>query len=252
VTAAIGLLSIAIVASPPVAGQWLNSRAAGIPRLPNGKPNLSAQVPKAADGRPDLSGIWVPTGFTIKNLTPEVTAPFQPWAEAVYKQRLANPGKGDPRNGCIPPGLPAMDLVPGFPIKIVQSSSLLLLLYENYTMYRQIFIDARELPKDLNPTWMGYSVGRWDGDSLVVEVVGFNDKTWLDVDGHPHSDALHLIERFRRKDFGHMDLEITIDDPKAYTRAWTSKAQLMLDPDTELIEFICNENERDFTHIEGR
>jgi hypothetical protein len=235
-----------------VPAQWINHPNAGTPRTQDGKPNLAAPTPRASDGKPDLSGIWLPKAPTIMNLTPGAPAPFQPWAEALYNQRLANPGIGDPRSNCLPPGLPAMDLVPDFPIKIVQSPGLLVLLYENYTMFRQIFTDGREPSKEANPGWMGYSTGKWEGDSLVVEVTGFNDRTWLDVAGHPHSDALHLTERFLRKDFGHMEVDITIDDPKTYTRPWRSKAQLLLDPDTELIEFICNENEKDSVHIQAR
>jgi hypothetical protein len=245
-------IGISFCLLPILYAQWFNFKQPGIPRRPDGKPDLTAPTPRAPDGKPDLSGLWLPEGRTILNLTPEAPAPFQPSAEVLYSQRLANPGKGDPRNACLPPGLPAMDLVPEFPIKVLQQPGLLVFLYENYSMFRQIFTDGREPPKGANPTWLGYSTGRWDGDSLIVDITGFNDRTWLDVVGHPHSDALHLTERFLRKDLGHMEVEITVDDSKTYTRPWRSKAQLLLNPDTELIEFICNENEKDSIHIQAR
>jgi hypothetical protein len=124
-----------------------------------------------------------------------------------------------------------------------------IILYEALTTYRQIFTEGRSLPQDPNPTWMGYSVGRWDGDTLVVRTSGFNDKTWIDIAGHPSTEALLVIERFRRRDFGHMDMEITIDDPKAYTKPWTVTIAAVLKPDTELLEFVCNENEKDLQHM---
>ena len=127
-----------------------------------------------------------------------------------------------------------------------------LILYESRTFFRQIFTDGRPLPKDPNPTWQGYSVGRWDGDTFVVESTGFNGKGWLDTNGHPVTDALHVTEKYRRQDFGHMDVEITIDDPKAYTKSWTIHENPELQPDTELIEYICEENNRDIGHFVGK
>jgi hypothetical protein len=127
------------------------------------------------------------------------------------------------------------------------------ILYEAQEQFRQIFLDGRTLPKDPNPTWLGYSVGRWDGDNLVVDTIGFNGKTWLDNRaGHPSTDALHITEQFRRRDFGHLDLTLTIDDPKAYTQPWTVKETMQISPDTELLEFVCNENEKDLKHIVGK
>jgi hypothetical protein len=140
-------------------------------------------------------------------------------------------------------GTPRSDLVP-YPFKVLQVPGMVVILYEAVHSYRQIFADGRELPKDPNPTWFGYSVGRWQGDAFVVETSGFNDEGWLDNFGKPSTDQLRVTERFRRKDFGHMDIEITIDDPKAYTKPWTVTLPLILQPDTELLEYICNENNK--------
>jgi hypothetical protein len=144
-----------------------------------------------------------------------------------------------------------MQAVPA-PFKIVQTPGLVVILYEGWTIYRQIFTDGRRLPKDPNPAWMGYSAGSWDGDTLVVDTAGFNDKSWLDLMGHPHTEALHVVERFRRSDLGRMETQITIDDPVAYTKPWTVTESSRLLPDTELLEFFCNENERDVPHLVGR
>jgi len=153
---------------------------------------------------------------------------------------------------CLPPGIPTLETNPDYPFKIVQESDVVVILYELMSGFRQVFLDGRILPKDPNPPWLGYSVGRWDGDVLVIDTTGFNGKTWLDVTGHPSTDALHLTERFRRRDFGHLDLELTIDDPKAYTRPWSVSLPKFLFPDTELLEFVCNENEKDVKHMVGK
>ena len=153
--------------------------------------------------------------------------------------------KDDPTANCIVGGVPRSDLVP-YPFKILQVPGMVVILYEAVHSYRQIFTDGRELPKDPNPTWFGYSIGRWDGDMFVVETSGFNDKGWLDNAGRPATELLHVTERFRRKDFGHMDIEITIDDPKAYTKPWTVTLPLTFRADDELIEYICNENNKYF------
>lgn len=177
--------------------------------------------------------------------------PFQPWAEALYKQRRATESKDDPTGNCIPGGVPRADSVP-YPWKIVRGDKMMVILYEAVHSYRQIFTDGREPPKDPNPTWMGYSVGRWEGDEFVVETTGFNNQAWLDNDGHPGSDALHVTERFARKDFGHMNIEITIDDSKAYTKPWTVNLPLKLMADTELLEYVCGENNKDLQHLVGK
>jgi hypothetical protein len=146
----------------------------------------------------------------------------------------------------------AISSQPFYPIKVIQEPGLVVILYELLGDFRQIFLDGRTLPRDPNPTWMGYSVGHWDDDSLVVDSAGFNGKTWLDAQGHPSTDALHLAERFRRRDFGHLDLTLTIDDPKAYTRPWAVNLPLQLLPDADLLEYVCNENEKDLKHMVGK
>jgi len=252
VRSAVARGALALILLTPLSAQWISYPTPGIPRTADGKPNLSAPAPKTADGRPDLSGIWsTPDGKYLTNLAAdEKQVPFQPWAEALFKQRQENQGKGRPTERCLPHGITDFDALP-YPRKIMQSPGSIAMLFEAYNHYRQIFTDGRPLPKDPQPTWFGYSVGKWDGDTLVVDTVGFNDETWLDDGGHPHTGALHVTERFRRRDFGHMDLLLTIDDPKAYTRPWSANMKLDLLADTELIEFIC-ENERDAVHLVGK
>jgi len=233
-----------MTASP--AAQWLNYPTAGIPRTPDGKPNLSAPAPRTADGKPDLSGLWRPVKILIGDIATDLKpgeVPFQPWAAALYKHRRETHSKDDPTARCIVGGVPRSDLVP-YPFKVLQVPGMVVILYEAVHSYRQIFMDGRELPKDPNPNWFGYSVGRWEGDAFVVETAGFNDNVWLDNFGHPGTERLRVIERFRRTDFGHMDIQITIDDPKAYTKPWTVTLPLALQPDTELLEYICNENNK--------
>lgn len=234
--------------------QWLNIPTPGIPRLPDGSANLSAPPPKMPDGKTDITGIWRPTSQMFVNMAPNLKAGdplFQPWASALYQHRRDTESKEDPTGNCIPGGVPRSDAVP-YPWKIVKSDRMMLILYEAVHGYRQIFTDGRELPKDPNPTWMGYSVGHWDGDDFVAETTGFKDQAWLDNDGHPASDALDVIERFHRKDFGHMDIIVTINDPKAYTKPWTVTEPFRLLADTELLEYVCNENNKDIQHLVGK
>ena len=178
--------------------------------------------------------------------------PIQPWAEELSKERTAG-GRDWPPAHCLPHGIPALAASAVLaPLKIIQEPDLVVILYEAHGQFRQIFLDGRTLPKDPNPTWLGYSVGRWDRDMLVVDTAGFNGKTWLDAEGHPTTDALHITERFRRRDFGHLDLQLTIDDPKAYTRLWSVEMPMQLFADTELLEYVCNENNRDLEHLPGK
>jgi hypothetical protein len=235
----------ALVMSASPAGQW-RARTPGIPRTPDGKADLSAPVPRAADGKPDITGLWRPNAGYIGNIARDLKeVPFQPWAEALFKKRRATDSRDDPTANCIVGGVPRSDAVP-YPFKILQVSGMVVILYEAVHSYRQVFTDGRELPKDPNPNWFGYSVGRWDGDAFVVETAGFNDNVWLDNEGRPATGSLRVTERFLRKDFGHMDIRITIDDPKAYTKPWTVTLPLTLQADDELIEYICNENNRYF------
>lgn len=242
--------------SAPGSAQWLKMPTAGIPRTPDGKPNLIAPTPRTPEGNPDLSGIWQqPNGvkYTINldaDLKPGEVS-MTPWAAALYKQRQDTLSKDDPVGYCNLPGVPQVNAVP-YPYKIIQNPKQIVILYEAIRNFREIFTDGRPLPVDAQPTWMGYSVGHWDGDTLVVETIGFNDKTWIDTGGHPHSEALHVTERFTRRDFGHIALQITIDDPKAYTKPWTVSYELRLLPDTELLEYVCTENNKDLQHLVGK
>jgi hypothetical protein len=233
--------------------QWLTYPTPGTPRTPDGKPNLAAPTPRTADGKPDLSGIWggPGAGSYDRNIARDLkSGDIQPWAEAIYQQRVLNEGKDAPRASCLPDPFVyyhAVDLA-----RIVQTPGLIVMLYQGTTnsVHRTIFTDGRPLPVDPNPTWMGYSVGHWDGDTLVVDTAGFNDRGWLDIEGHPHTEALHITERFLRRDFGHMDLDITIDDPKTFTKPFSLKMPQRLAPDTDLIESVC-ENDRSVPHMLG-
>lgn len=235
----------------PLAAQWAARATPGLPRTPDGKPNLSAPVPRTADGKPDLSGVWrIHTSYLL-NAAPELKpGDIQPWAAAIYKQSADNYRNNTDGINCLPPGPKASTSV-GSPVKIVQTPNLVVLLYEYQTLFRQVFTDGRELPKDANPTWMGYSIGQWEGDTLVVTTSGYNDRTSLDLGGRPHSEALRVTERYRRRDAGHIDLQVTLEDPKAYNRTWTLPVDLDLMPDGELIEFIC-ENQSDKPHLVGK
>jgi hypothetical protein len=231
--------------------QWLNYRAPGTPRLPDGRPNLSAPAPRTADGKPDLTGVWRGAGplyrFNIaQDLNPE---DIQPWAEQLFLQRVRDSRKDSPLARCLPVSVPFHNF---FNLtRIVQTPAMTLILYESpNSPHRTVFTDGRELPKDPDPTWLGYSVGRWEGDKFVVTTAGFNDSGWLDSAGHPQTESLRIIERFHRLDFGHMDFEMTIDDPKVFTRAFTFKTERLLAPDTDLLEDVC-ENERDRVHLSG-
>ena len=252
--------------SAPASAQWLKYPTAGIPRTPDGKPNLSAPAPKAPDGKPDLSGLWrTAEEGTISLYGAYAThfmdfaidlkpggAPMQPWAKKISDERVDNQHKDDPLNQCMPPGVPRINTLG--PFKIVQNPGLVVILYETTanSNFRQIFTDGRPLPKDPQPTWLGYSVGAWEGDTLKVDTIGFNERGWIDTGmGHPQTDALHVIERFRRTDFGHINLDVTIDDPKAYTQPWTAHMKVQMMPDTEMLEMAC-ENSRNVEHLVGK
>lgn len=242
-----------------VAAQWPSRVAPSLPRGADGSPNLSAPAPRAADGHPDLSGVWEPMpdpggkpggveGIVAPRYLQDVTrdAPDRstlmlPWADALYKARAANQFLDNPQIRCLPAGVPRVYALTQ-PYKIVQSRELVVILHELGTLFRQIFLDGRRHPVDPQPAWMGYSIGRWDGDALVVETVGFNDQTWLDGTGHPHTDRMRLTERFVRRTVGRMDLEITVDDPGAYTRPIRYMQPQVLLPEGELIEYVCSEN----------
>ena len=249
------LAALSLMAAPLWA-QWSKVPPSAIPRTKDGQANLNAPAPRLPGGRPDLSGVWEPNANKfLRNIAADLKpedVPCQPWAKAVFEQRAdGSHSREDPDANCLPQGVPKIDAAPA-PWRIVQTAGYIVIAYEAFNLWRQIFVDGREFARDLNPSWMGYSIGRWDGDTLVVDTRGFNGKAWLDQLGRPSTDALHVTERFRRKDFGHMDLQITIDDAKAYTRPWTVTQDVHLLPDTELMEFICNENNRDVEHLPGK
>lgn len=235
----------------PLSAQWFNYPAPGTPRTADGKPNLSAPAPKAPDGHPDLSGVWSPDTRPLQVIAPSKDIPFQQWSRKLSEDRAdGSRGKDDPAAYCIP-GMPKLLVLP-YPYKIVQNvPGLMLMLYEGFTTYRQIFTDGRELPKDPQPSWLGYSVGHWDGDTFVVETIGVNERTWLDNAGRPHSGEMRLTERYHRRDFGHMEMRLTLDDPRAYTKPWTVNEDAVLLPDTDLLEYICSEDNKDIPHLTG-
>lgn len=219
--------------------------------------DLKAASPRIAggdaEGKPDLSGIWqladiAPFRNLAYGMKPE-DIPYRPETKAIVDSRKDGArGHEEPDANCLPQGVPKINGAP-VPFKIVQTPKLIVFVYEAFNLWRQVHLDGRELEPDAPPTWLGYSVGRWDGDTLVVETRGFNGKSWLDMAGHPASEALHVTEKFHRTSMGTMDLEVTIDDPKMYTRPWTAKESFRLVTGTELMEFICLENEKDLKHM---
>jgi hypothetical protein len=272
----------ALAASP--AAQWPHHRTPGAPRLPDGKVDLAAAAPMFLDGRPDLSGVWENPGwreaaaasdaiggvggapatrsaaagrapvrsiaafFDVGTLVPG-GLPFQPWARSVRDARAAANAKDNPDAHCLPLGNMQLHLHPE-PRKIVQSTGVIVILYEANAGLRQIFTDGRPLPThDPQPWWFGYSTGRWEQDTLVVETTGFRDEGWLDVNGSPLTDAARMTERFRRVNYGTLQVEVTVNDPKAYTKPWSVSLTQRLMPDDELIEFICQENEKSSAHF---
>jgi hypothetical protein len=244
------LLAAAILlpASGPARAQWLHYKTPGIPRTADGKPDLSAPAPRMPDGKPDFTGVWQLDSARGKETTRALESiKPQPSAAALSKQRVDNFGRENPLYSCMPPG-PMVTVAGG---RIVQTPNLLLNLFGG-TLYREVFLDGRPMPEIVNPDWMGYSLGRWDGDTLVVETTGFNDKTWLDFDGHPHTEALNVTERFRRPDFGHLEILKTLVDPGALVEPWTIPLKLEFDADNDPLEMVGCENERDLRHFVGK
>jgi hypothetical protein len=267
-------LLIALAPASAIQGQWLNYPTPGIPRTADGKPKLSAKAPRASDGKPDLSGLWqnepAPPEF-LERYVPGATngageepltkyflnilsdfqpeeEPLRPEAAAALRERRQSFSEASPLPRCLPEGMPLVEMAPA-PFKIVQMRGMTIVLYERDTTFRQIYTDGRSLPADPQPSWLGYSVGKWDGDSFVVDTIGFNDRGWLDARGHTHSEALHLTERFHRLDFGHMELRLTIDDPRTYTRPFSVTLEQHLLPDSDVLESFCSENEKDVVHL---
>jgi len=259
-------ITVFVLAAMTASAQWLDYPTPGLPRTPDGKPNLSGPAPRMADGKPDFSGLWgwelnlgpcPPNGCADLNVGKEFGnigwslkdgLPYQPWAAARVKATRAANRPDDPQTQCLPTGPIRLHTFAGYR-KIVQVPGLLVILNEFNAMYRQIFTDARPLPVDPNPSFNGYSSGKWDGDTLVVETNGLRDGLWLDTGGSRLTDAARITEKFRRPNFGKIEVELTVDDPKAYTKPWTIKLNQPLAPDIELLDYICLENEKDVPHL---
>ncbi len=280
------LLLCAALATFAASAQWLNYVPSGTPRTAGGKPDLTAPAPRALDGHPDLSGAWHvhPTSVeefkrilgaaaversdhsrilgmeldTISKYGANILVdfkpdemPMRPAAAEIFRRR-ASGAEESPGSQCLPLGFPAAGLV-SEAVKFVQSPRELVIFYETDGTHRQVYTDGRELPKEFEqPAWLGYSAGKWQGDTLVVESAGFNDLGWLDVSGHPRSEAMHMTERFRRRDFGHLDVEMTFDDPVMYTQPFTIRFSYDALPDSDVFETICNENEKDRAHMRAK
>src|SRR5215475_11687981 len=247
---------VSLTLSASLEAQWLHQPTAGIPRTPDGKPNLSAPTPRTTEGKPDLSGLWnkISPKYSrniAADLKPEE---IQPSARQLVEERKENLGREYMNVVCLPLGpgyATSADSTGAEMVKIIQTPALIVMLNPDLT-YRQIFLDGRKLETEPSPSWMGYSVGHWDGDTLVVESSGFNDRTWLDHDGHPHTEALRMTERYRRRNLGALDIEVTLSDPAVYARPWTVDVRAELAADTEIIEWVCNDNGQGTKHWVGK
>ena len=274
---AVILPAVIVLTCPPrtASAQWLHYPTADVPRTADGKPNLSAPAPRLPGGTPDFSGIWLtatrfpctpgkeggffdcglelpisPLAVNLGSNLPD-GLPYQPWAAALVKQRTADQSKDDPHVRCLPDNPPRPYGLPHL-TKALHTPRLLVLLNEVNAMYRQIFIDGRPLPEDPTPSWNGYSTAAWEGDTLVVRTIGFRDGLWLDTSGSTMSDAAKMTERIRRPNFGTLEIEITVDDPKTYTRPWTVSMPQTIVLDTELIDEFCLENEKSSQHMNAK
>jgi len=262
-----------LASSASLSAQWPSFPTRDVPRTADGKPNFDAPTPRTSDGKPDLTGIWENVWFYNGKVSPPLASPpgeppastfnnvgagfknglpLRPWAADLLKQRREQNSKDNPDAHCLPMGLMQFHEHPQ-PRKIVQTPDVIVILYEGNSGVRQIFIDGRPLPgKDPQPWWYGYSVGKWQGDTLVVETTGFRDGGWLDIVGSPLTDQAKMTERFQRLNYGTLRVDVTIDDPKAYTEPFTVRVNQRAVVDTELIEFICGENERSTPHMVGK
>jgi hypothetical protein len=248
--------------------QWIHYPTEKVPRLKNGQPNLEAKTPRTKDGKPDFSGIWepeknrpcppggcadmeIPQEFMNIGWSLNDGLPYQPWAAEVRKSRSEENGKDDPVSRCLPGGIVKLHTTPLLR-KIIQVPGLVVTLNEMDATFRQIFTDGRPAAPVNQPSFKGFSTGQWEGDTLVVRTEGFSDGIWLDRSGNPLTDSARITERFRRLNYGTMEIQITVDDPKAYTRPWTIKMRHHIVLDTDLADYICTENERDAHHMVGK
>jgi hypothetical protein len=267
----LGIVSVLGVPAPGFS-QWLKYPTADVPRKADGKPDLNAPTPRLPDGKPDLSGLWHAsnpfrcnpnaTGFVAcgteiggsplggnlgRNLPGGL--PYQPEAATLAKERRADDSRDDPHVRCLPDNPPRHWTLPHL-TKAVHTPKLLVLLYEVNAMYRQIFIDGRPLPEDPTPGWNGYSTARWEDDTLVVQSAGFRDNLWIDTGGSPMSAAAKMTERIRRPNYGTLEIELTIDDPKNYTKPFTVTMTDNIELDTDLIDEFCLENEKSYERMQ--
>jgi hypothetical protein len=251
-TVTVAAMLMACLSASSAGAQWITLPTPGVPRTSTGEVDLAAPPPQTTGGTADLSGLW---GWQPGRYFGTIAADLKleeiaPWARELSAYRMETLGKDDPSMfGCLPQG-PRLNLFAPLPVKIVQTPRLLVILSEDLT-YRQIFLDGRSLPANPDPSFMGYSVGRWEGDTLVIETIGFKDRTWLDFSGLPHTEGLHVIERIRRPSFGHLEIEETITDPAVFSTPVTVRLGAQYVPDTELLEFVCVENEKSRAHIVG-
>ena len=255
----------ATVLTSPTSAQWLTYPTPGVPRLPDGRPNLAAPAPRTSEGTPDLSGLWepdpsggnpssfsavvtIPAEFT--NVAARLTGglPYRPWALDLRNARQKDDGRDNPDGLCLPLSILQLHSHP-FPRRIMQLPGVLAILYEKNVDYRQIFTDGRPLPVDPQPSWFGYSSGKWEGDTLVIRTSGFREGLWADGAGNPLTETATVTERFRRPNFGTLEIEVTVDDSKAYTAPWTITLHQRIKPDTELLEYVCLENEKARTFL---
>jgi hypothetical protein len=258
----IALVVLLVVAPQGAHAQWLHYPTPGVPRKADGTPNLTARAPNGADGKPDLSGVWqleappcndgcdYPAAPEFLNLGAKLPdgLPYQPWAAELVKTRRAAFGRDDPVAFCRPAGAVRLLTFPPFR-KFLQLPGLFVILSERDVTFRQIFLDGRPLPNDPSPTPNGYSTGRWDGDTLVVETNGLREGTWLDRGGSPISDAARMTECYRRVDYGHLTIDLTIDDPKTYMKPWTVRLTQTIVVDGDLLDYHCTDNERDAARV---
>ena len=259
-------LAVTVAVTSPTLGsaQWLDYRTQGVPRTASGAPALDAPTPRTAEGKPDFSGMWfanVPAKDYCREadciqeermareqinlgIKLEGGLPYTEWSKQQMVERGANGGREDPHTYCKPPNFPRAWTLPQY-IKIVQTPSLMVMLHEFNAAYREVFLDGRPLPQDPNPTWNGYSTAHWDGDTLVIETNGIRDDMWLDIQGSPVTESARVTERLRRVNFGLMQVEIAVNDPKAYTRPWSVTIEMAAQVDTTMLEEICLDDEQD-------
>jgi hypothetical protein len=246
----------AFLLAMPVSAQWRNAPpAAGAPRIASGEVDLEAPPPRLPNGRVSLEGTWMPDDNRyIRDLALDLgddKVPYQPWARRLFDERKDGAHSGeDPDAHCLPQGVPKIDFV-AYPWKLIETPSSVVILFETFTFWRQIFTDGRTVDPSAKPAWMGYSTGRWEGDTLVVTTTGFNGKSWLDQLGRPTTDRLRVTERFTRTHYGHMRIDVTIDDPGAYTAPWSASQIVHLRSGWEPLEFICGENNKDVENLPG-